>query len=409
MTTRDIARPEPTVLSQTHPGAAFGTLIALALTAFCFFTTENLPVGLLPSMAHDLHRSLPATGMLVTAYAVTVAIVSVPLTLVTRRMPRRILFPSVLAVFVVATWASIADADYWFVFGARVVTAVAQSLFWSIGAVTAAGLFPARLRGRVVAAIFGGSSVATIAGVPAGTWLGQLTDWRVPFAALSVLGLFALVAIAVLLPNTHPADNHAATGADPDPRRFWLVVVTTTVVIAGVFTAYTYVSPFLTEVTGFAASSVGPLLALRGVAGVLGLFVAGAMIDRYPRLALVGPVALLVLTLVALYVLGTGKVVAGCLIALFGFAMTLLVTSFQARVMLVAPGSSEIASATNSSAFNVGIAGGAFIGGLLLPAAGVRSTALAGGLFAFVGLAVAAVESRPARARRIAGPGGATR
>jgi DHA1 family inner membrane transport protein len=402
--TRDIADPGPAVLSQTRPAAAVGTLLALALTAFCFFTTENLPVGLLPSIAHDLHRSLPATGMLVTAYAVTVAIVSVPLTLVTSRMPRRILFPALLAVFVAATWASIADADYWFVFGARVVTALAQSLFWAIGAVTAAGLFPARIQGRVVSAVFAGSGLATIVGVPAGTWLGQLTDWRVPFAALSVLGLLALVTIAVLLPNTHPASNHAATGTDPDARRFRLLVITTILVITGVFTSYTYVSPFLTEVTGFAAASVGPLLAVRGAAGVLGLLVAGAMIDRYPRLALVGPVVLLAVALVALYFLGTGKVAAGCLIALFGFAMTLLVTSLTARVMLVAPGSSELASAINSGAFNVGIAGGAFIGGLLLSADGVRSTALAGGLFAIVALAVAAVENRPRRAGRAARP-----
>ena len=384
----------PVVLSQHRPAAAVGTLLALALTAFCFFTTENLPVGLLPSIAHDLHRSLTATGNLVTAYAVTVAVVSIPLTMVTRHMPRRMLFPLLLGVFVIATWASLTVANYWFVFGARVVTALAQALFWSIGAVTAAGLFPARVQGRVVSAIFAGSSMGTVVGVPAGTWLGQQTSWRVPFAVLGALGLLSCVTIAVLLPSSHPAENHAAVGSHPSSRRFWLLVATTTVVITGVFTSYTYVSPFLTEVSGFAPSSVGPILAVRGVAGVLALLVAGTLVDRRPTLALVGPVGLLAVALVALYFCGTAQALAVILMALFGFAMTLLVTSLQARVMLVAPGSSEIASATNSSAFNVGIAGGAFIGGLLLPASGVRGTALAGGLFALSALAITVIESR---------------
>jgi DHA1 family inner membrane transport protein len=392
MPTRDLARSE--VLSHQRPAAAIGTLIAMALTAFCFFATENLPVGLLPSIAHDLHRSLSATGNLVTGYAVTVAIVSVPLTVVTRHMPRRVLFPLLLGVFVLATWVSLLVADYWFVFGARIVIALAQSLFWSIGAVTAAGLFPARIRGRVVSVIFAGSSIATVAGVPAGTWLGQATSWRVPFAVLGFLGLVSGLMIAVLLPSTPPADNHAATGAAPSRPRYWLLVTTTTIVITGVFTSYTYVSPFLTQVSHFAATSVGPILAVRGFAGVLGLFVAGAIVDRRPQLALIGPVGLLAVALVALYFLGTAQALTVILVALFGFAMTLLVTSLQARIMLVAPGSAEIASAGNSSAFNVGIAGGAFIGGLLLPWAGVRSTALVGGLFAVAGLAVAAVESR---------------
>jgi DHA1 family inner membrane transport protein len=400
------ARVDP--LSSTRPLAAVAALAALAVSAFCFFATENLPVGLLPAMASGLHTSLSSVGLLVSGYGATVAVVSVPLTLATRRMPRRVLLSGLLAVFVVATSVSAVASSYWMLLLARVVTALAQSIFWSIAAVTAAGLFSPKVRGRVVSGMFGGSTLATILGVPAGTWVGQRFGWRVPFAGLSALGLVALLAIAVLLPTGRPGQGHAATGADPDPRRYWLLVLSTALVITGVFTSYTYVSPFLTEVSGFSAQSVGPLLALRGVAGLAGLLCAGTLIDRLPRAALLGPVGLLAATLLGLYLFGTSRWMAAVLTAVLGLAMSVLVTSLAVRVMQVAPGSSDLASAGNSASFNVGIAGGSFIGGLLLPAAGVRSTALVGGLFAAAALAVVFAEPVTTATRRLSGVRGRT-
>src|SRR5437588_145357 len=140
------------------PLRARGALVALALTAFLYVTTETLVVGLLPQVAHSLHSSLSAAGILVTGYAATVAIASVPLTLATRRVPRRRLLGTILVVFVFSTIVSALGTSYWVVLGARIVTASTHAIFWSVVAATAAGLFDPQARGRVLTVIFAGSS-----------------------------------------------------------------------------------------------------------------------------------------------------------------------------------------------------------------------------------------------------------
>ncbi|MGH3390277.1 MAG: MFS transporter, partial [Actinomadura sp.] len=199
-------------------------------------------------------------------------------------------------------------------------------------------------------------------------------------------------AVVTLVPTTPPGEGHAASGAAPDTRRYWIVVVTTGLVIIGMFTFYTYVTTFLTEVSGFSMAALSPLLLLSGVADVAGIIVAGALADRHPRAALVGAAALLTTALFGLYVLGTAPVAAAGFAALLGFGIGAFATATQNRILLVAPGSTDIASATNSAAFNVGISGGALIGGLLLTGIGVRGIALIGGLLAAAGFVVLLTE-----------------
>jgi DHA1 family inner membrane transport protein len=374
------ARPrtgQPAAASR-GPLTAVGALVALAVSAFAYVTTENLPIGLLPVIAEDLRVSLPAVGLLVTGYGVTVAIVSVPLTHWTRQVPRRFLLSGLLAVFVLATVVSATTSSYWVLLAARVATALAQAVFWSVAAITAAGLFSAEVRGRVISVVFAGSSLGIVAGVPAGTWLGQQSGWRVAFLALSALGALSFVAVITLVPTEPPGQGHAAAGSTPDARRFWIVVVTTALVILGQSTWKTYITTFLTEVSGYSAAAISPLLLLSGVAGIGGTAGFGLFVDRAPRIAMIVPVALLTLTLLGLYVTGTARPPAAALMALSGFSMGALVTGLQSRVMQVAPGRSEIASAGNSAAFNVGISGGALIGGVLLPHTGARALPLAG-------------------------------
>ncbi|GAB3971657.1 MFS transporter [Actinoallomurus acanthiterrae] len=372
--------------------AAVGVVVALAVAAFCYGTTENLPVGLLPLISADLRTSLSSTGLLVTGYGLTVAVVSVPLTSAVVRIPRRLLLSGLLVTFVVSTWISAAASTYWMLLAARVVTALSQAVFWPVAAVTAAGVFAPELRGRAAATVFAGGSLAVVLGVPAGTWLGGQAGWRVAFLSLSGLGLLALVVIVVLMPGVVPRESGPAAGDTPDARRYWLLVVTIVLAITGFFTTQTYISTFLTRVSGFSPDRIGLLLFVQGIADSAGIACSGVVVDRSPTRAMIGSLALLAVALLGLYAFGTTPWAAVLFLTLSGFPLPGLVTALQSRVLQVAPGNADVASAGTSAAFNVGIGGGALVGGLLLPGLGVRALALAGGLLAVVALAVLAGE-----------------
>jgi MFS transporter, DHA1 family, inner membrane transport protein len=378
---------------------------ALAAAAFCYVTGESLPVGLLPVMSASLRSSLSATGLLVTIYALVVVVASAPLTYLTHRVPRRFLLPGLLGVFVAGTLAAAAAPGYGWLTAARVVTALSQAVFWSIAAVTAAGLFPAGERGRAIAVVVSGGPFAILLGVPAGTWIGQHAGWRVSFAAVAALGLAASAAAVVLIPARRPAENHAAAGTHPDAPGYGLLIVATVLAIAGTFTAYTYISAFLTNVSGLPAGDVPAVLALAGLASLAALGCLGRLLSRHPRAALVAPAGMLAASMLGLYVLGTAGPAAAILQAVENFSMTGVGLSLQARVLVVAPRSTDIASAGLTSAYNLGIAAGPVIGGFVLSGPGLRTTALAGGLLASAALAVILSEPHVGTAIRRIRPG----
>lgn len=384
-------------------GRAGAAVAALALAAFCFGTTENLPIGLLPLIADDLDVSASAVGLLVTGYGIVVAVVSVPLVKLTVRVGRRPLLTGVMALFIVMSFAAAAAPGYGALFGTRLVTALGQAVFWPVAVVAAAGLMPPEARGRAGAYVFAGGSMAIVLGVPAGTWLGRAIGWRASFAALGVLCLVSLVAIAVLLPGGRATGRDPVPASAPDARRFRLLVVTIMLLIGGFFTAFTYITEFLTRVSGFSGAAISPLLLVNGVADIAGVVIAGIVVDRGPRALAAGSAAVLAIAMLGLFAFGTAAVPAVAMLILLGIGIPGAATAFQARVMESAPGDTDIASAWTSSAFNVGIAGGALLGGALLPLTGVRGTPLAGAAVAAAALAVIVLD-RPPRARAPALP-----
>jgi len=380
------------VLWTRRPLVAVGALAVLGGSAFCFVTGESLPVGLLPVISSSLHASLSATGLLVTVYALVVVVVSAPLTHLTRRVPRRYLLSGLLGVFVVATLAAAVAPGYWWLMAARVVTALSQAVFWSIAPVTAAGLFPPEKRGRAVAGVLVGGPLGILLGLPAGTWIGQQAGWRVPFVVLAGLGLAGVAAVALLVPTSKPSESHAAAGTAPNARRYWMLVATTVLAVAGTFTAYTYVSAFLTKVSGLPAGDVPAVLLLGGLGSLLGVACTALLLSRRPRAAAVGPVGLLVVSLLGLYFFGTTGAAAAGLQALESFGVASVAISMQTRVLVLAPHSTDIATAWYSASYNAGIASGPVIGGLVLSGLGLRSTPLVGGLLAVLALAVVLSE-----------------
>jgi len=372
-------------------------LLALAVAAFSYVTVEVLPIGLLTVISADLHRSRAQTGLLVTGYAIVVVIASIPLARLTQRVPRRLLLGTTLAALTLATLASAAAHSYVVLLVARLVTALTQAMFWSVVASTATGLFSPEVRGRVVSRLSIGNSLAPVLGVPAGTWLGQQLGWRAAFLVMAVVALATGAAIVAFLPTFDPADGSAARGSAPDVRRFRILVLVTSVVVIGFMVAYTYITPFLLDVSGFPAGALGPLLFVSGVSGVIGTFAVGALFDRRPWSTLIVPLGLLSASLLGLFLLGSVKPAAVILVGLTGLGFGALPPAIQARTLQVAPGSTDLASAAISSAFNIGIATGSFVGGLLLSSVGVRSVALVGGLLAAAALSIMLSDARLSR------------
>jgi DHA1 family inner membrane transport protein len=371
---------------------AVGALIGLAGGTFLYTTAEALPIGLLLPMSADLAVSPSRVGLLVTAYGAVVMLASVPLTALVRRVPRRRLLSALLAGFVVSNLITLIADTFALLMAARLATAATHALFWAVVVPAAAELFRPALRGRVVAVVFAGGNIALVLGVPAGTWLGERAGWRTAFLAVAALGLVVFAVVTSLLPSTRPGQGHATRGTAPDFRRFWLLVGVAVLTTAAAIAAYTYIALFVTEVSGFAASSIGIVLLARGIVSVLGVLAVGPVVDRSPWTTLVATVALQFVALLGLYVFGTLPTVAVAMIGLAGLAFAAFTAALGGLVLQVAPGRSDLAAATLSAAVNVGVTGGAFLGGLALPSHGVKSTVLIGVLLGFAALALAAAE-----------------
>uniref|UniRef100_UPI0006E354A5 MFS transporter n=1 Tax=Peterkaempfera griseoplana TaxID=66896 RepID=UPI0006E354A5 len=283
----------PTTPGQIARGRAVVAVAALAVALFAYGTVQSLPVGLLPQIAHGLGVSLSSAGLLVTGYGLVVTVTAVPLTQATRHIPRRRLLATLLGLFTAATLLCALAPRYAVLLTGQTLVALTHAVFLSVVAVTAAGMFPKPVRAKVVSALFVGTSLAGVAGVPAGTWLGQQTDWRAPFLVISALGLLAGAVVVLLLPTGPAVQNPASTAPHPSPPRFTLLMAVTVLVVAGVFALYTYVSVFLTRAAGLSSHAVSGVLLLNGVAGLVGNGLAGALADRRPRTAMTGAVALL--------------------------------------------------------------------------------------------------------------------
>lgn len=279
---------------------------------------------------------MPAGRRLAAAGALAAAVVaSAPLTHLTRRVPRRFLLLGLLGVFVAGTLATAAAPGYGWLVAARTVTALSQAVFWAVVMVEAAGLFPAGERGQAVAVVSSGVPLAFLLGVPAGTWIGQHAGWRVAFVAVAGVGLVVGAAVVLLIPARRPSESHAATGTQPDALGYGLLLTATFLTVAGVFTAYTYVSAFLTKVSGLPEGDV-PLVLLLGGASLGGLGCSGLLLSRHPRAALAASAGILATSMLGLYALGTAGPVAAVLQAAESFGVTGFGVSIQARLFVVA-------------------------------------------------------------------------
>lgn len=378
-------------------------LIALSVSAFTFVTAENLPGGLLTLIAPDLGRSTSEVGLLVTAYAAVVVLASLPLSRLTRRFPRRWVLAATTAVCTIGTLWSAFAAGYVDLMAARMVTALGQALFWSVVTPAAASLFAPAVRGKMIARLAIGNSLAPLLGVPLGTWVGQQAGWRTAFLVFSVVSLLACLAMAIAMPDVDAEQSGTARGTHPSARRFVVLMVVTVLLVTGGFMMITFVTQFLLETAGFPDRYLSALLLGQGIAGLVGTLLIGQVLDKRPWQTVLVALGLLTGALVLLWTMGHVPALALVGLALFGLAFSAIPPALSFLSMQVAPGATESATAISSSVFNVGIGGGAALGALVVATVGIDTVPLVGAFFVLVALVVVAVDVRVA-ARRTATP-----
>ncbi|BBA95402.1 putative transmembrane efflux protein [Actinacidiphila reveromycinica] len=367
-------------------------ILALAVSAFGIGTTEFVMMGLLPNVADDLGTSVPTAGYLVSAYALGVVVGAPLLTALGSRVPRKRMLLLLMGLFTVGNLASAVAPGYWTLLAGRFLSGLPHGAFFGVGAVVASRLVAEERRARAVAAMFLGLTVANIVGVPAATALGQHLGWRATFVVVSAIGLVGLASLALLVPRL-PAEEHVGVRQEIRALREPQVVLgllTAVFGFAGVFAVYSYLASMMTEVTGFADSSVTLLLALFGIGMTLGALAAGPLTDRALRPTLYGSLAALAVVLVGFHFAAHSKIAAPIAVVVLGGVGFMTTTPLQMLVMNKARHAPTIASASNHSAFNLANAGGAWLGGVAISAGwGWTSPTLVGAVLAVAGLGIA--------------------
>ncbi|WP_258073906.1 MFS transporter [Arthrobacter sp. Y81] len=368
-------------------------LIALALGGFGIGLTEFVIMGLLPEVAADFSVSEATAGWLISGYALAVVVGALLLTAAVTRFERKPVLAVLLVLFIGGNLISALAPDYSMMMIGRIVAALAHGAFFGIGAVVAADMVAPTKKAGAIAIMFTGLTAANVLGVPFGTMLGQAAGWRSTFWAITGIGVLALVGILTLVPKTGRGDT-APGSLRSELSAFrsgqvWLSVLVTILGYGGMFGAFTYIAFTLTEVTGFAASTVPWLLILFGVGLFIGNTVGGKAADRNVDRTLLMVLAVLVVVLVA-FALTAGNqpltIASIVLMGGFGFAT---VPGLQMRVMKYAHSAPTLASGANIGAFNVGNALGAWLGGVTITAGlGYTSPIWAGAAITLLGLGV---------------------
>lgn len=358
------------------------SLFALAVSAFAIGTTEFVIVGLIPEMARDLSVSIPTAGLLVSLYALAITLGAPTVTALTARLPRRGLAIGLMVIFTGGNLIAAFAPGYEVLLAGRIVTGIAHGVFFSIGATVATSLVDRSKSAQAVSLMFAGLTLAMVVGVPFGAFVGQHFGWRAPFLAVALLGAISVVGMMALLPkaiaHTPPAGLVSQLALLGNPRLLAMYLVTA-FGFGGPFVVFTYLSPLMTEVTGVSEGVVSIALMLFGVATVIGNLFGGRLADRLgTRAALQVVLTGLAVSLVALPFTASHAVFMFANLfawGVFAFAISPIVQAgVVATAEAEAPDAIGTASGFNIAAFNLGIAGASFIGGLIVAGPGLLIT-----------------------------------
>ena len=367
-------------MSFKHKQSTFA-LLALAISAFAIGTTEFISVGLLPLIANDLDIPVTTAGLTVSLYALGVTFGAPILTSLTSSMSRKSLLLWIMVIFIIGNGLAASATSIGVLLAARVISALSHGIFMSIGSTIAADLVPENRRASAISIMFTGLTVATVTGVPFGTFIGQHYGWRMAFILIIVVGAIAMIANSILVPATLRKGTKT-TFRDQiklvTNGRLLLVFIITALGYGGTFVVFTFLSPILQEITGFKEGAVAAILLGYGIAIAIGNMIGGKVANKNPIKALFYMFIAQAVVLFILLFTAPFKMAGLVTIFLMGMLAFMNVPGLQVYVVMLAeryvPTAIDVASALNIAAFNAGIAMGSFLGGFITDSIGLIHT-----------------------------------
>ena len=366
-------------------------VMAMATAAFIFNTTEFAPIGLLSDIARDLEITEGKAGMLITIYAWVVALASLPLTLICGKIERRKLLMMLFVLFIGSHILSYFSTDYNVLMISRLGVACAHSVFWAIAAPLAVRIAPEGHKSTALSILATGTTIAMVLGLPLGRTIGIYMGWRFTFLSVAIVAFIVMIILLRLLP-VMPSNNSGSAKSLPllfkRPALIWLYVLTVIIVTAH-FTGYSYIEPFLKDVAGLSANMSTIVLLIFGAAGIGGSILFSKHNDKYSYRLMVAALSCIFISLLVLHIASLHLYTLILLCVFWGIAMMVMGLVFQDRVIKLAPDATAVAMSIYSGIFNIGIGGGALVGGIVSTNLGIGDIGYVGAAIAIFAVAIA--------------------
>lgn len=366
------------------------SVCALAVGAFIFNTTEYIPIALLSDIGQSFGKPATEVGMMITVYAWIVALLSLPLMLMTKNIERRKLLLMLFALFALFHALSFFSWNFNILLVSRIGIALTHAVFWSITASLAVRLAPTGKTNQALGLLSTGTVLAMVLGIPLGRVVGQYFGWQLSFLLIGVCAAGVMVVLAKNLPAL-PSQNTGSLSSLPSlfkRRNLMLLYAITVLIITAHFTAYSYIEPFVLQVGGFKAEQVTIVLSLYGLAGFAASYLFGKWFAKSQRLFMLGAVAVILLSALLLLPFASFPYAVYALVFIWGVAIVIVSLGMVSKVLAFASDATDVANSIYSGLYNVGIGGGALLGHYVTVWFGLSNIGIAGALLAAAGLAV---------------------
>lgn len=366
------------------------SVCALAVGAFIFNTTEYIPIALLSDIGQSFDKPATEVGMMITVYAWIVALLSLPLMLMTKNIERRKLLLMLFALFALFHALSFFSWNFNILLVSRIGIALTHAVFWSITASLAVRLAPTGKTNQALGLLSTGTVLAMVLGIPLGRVVGQYFGWKLSFLLIGVCAAGVMLVLAKNLPAL-PSQNTGSLSSLPSlfkRRNLMLLYAMTVLIITAHFTAYSYIEPFVLQVGGFKAEQVTIVLSLYGLAGFAASYLFGKWFAKSQRLFMLGAMAVILLSALLLLPFASFPYAVYALVFIWGVAIVIVSLGMVSKVLAFASDATDVANSIYSGLYNVGIGGGALLGHYVTVWFGLSNIGIAGALLAAAGLAV---------------------